>query len=156
MGTIPASFPAEGRVFEGRPERRFLALSIETLVHDVSPVGDGEVAKQLGAYTFGDGPPPAAVPAYVELEDDHLTVSNPPFLAAEIDVVEDDGHTLELAFDSELNLLIDPPVRVSFEGSLGEVVQAVEQLVAEIYRTKGRRLEMLDAGVVGAEDFMDR
>lgn len=156
MTGVPPSFPDDGQVFEGSREERFLALAVETLVHDMSPVGDGEVAKGLGAYTLGEGPPPDGVPEYVELGDGHLSLSNPPFLMAEIDVRANGGYALDIGFDSDLKLLIDPPVEVTIEGDFGEVIGTLEQMIAEIYRTKGRRLEMIDSGAVGPEEFAER
>jgi hypothetical protein len=156
MVDAPVSLPDERTVFEGTTEERYLALVLETVVHDMSPAGDEDIAKQLGGYTIGEEPPPEAVPAYVELDGGTVTLSNPPFLMAEIDVSENGAYTLEISFDSDLQLLIDPPVSVTIQGSFEEVVGTLEQMCAEIYRTKGRRLEMIDAGVVGPEDFAAR
>lgn len=104
---------------------------------------------QLGGYVLGEEPPPEGVPEFVELSDGRIELSNPPFLRGTIYVVEDSERiALEAEFDSELNLLIDPPVEVRLSGTPGEVVERMEQLVAEIYRTKGRHLEKIDAGVV--------
>lgn len=156
MAVIPAAFPAEGRVFSGDRELRFLALSLEMVVHDMSPVGDRDVAGQLWDYATGEGPPPDDSPTFVTLRHGRLDLENPPFLLAEIRVDRNDEYALEFAFDSELELLIDPPVEGTIEGSLETVVETAEQMLAEIYRTKGRRLEMLDAGVVDTEAFAER
>lgn len=156
MGHPPESIPEDGQVFTGDRDLRFLALAIETLVQDMSPVGDRENAKQLAAYTLGDSPPPSGVPEYVVLEGRRLTLTNPPFLMAEIEADCGEFFSIEVAFDSDLNLLIDPPVRVTLEGRLSEVVETVEQMLAEIYRTRGRRLEMIDEGVVDVSAFAER
>ena len=157
MTDVPPSFPEEGTLFEGSRERRFLAVALETLVQDVSPVGDADVAGRLGGYSLGEEPPPGEAPEYVELDDGVVSLSNPPFLLADFDLRRVDGeYVLDVAFDSELKLLIDPPVEVTLRGSLEEVVETLEQMVAEIYRTRGRRLEMIDEGVVDPEEFADR
>lgn len=155
---VPPSFPAAGGLFEGNREERFLAVALETLVQDVSPVGDAEAARALGEYSLGEAPPPAEAPEYVDLEDGALTLTNPPFLLAELELVtDDDGYALHCAFDSELELLIDPPVEVTLVGpSFDELLASFEQMVAEIYRTRGRRLEMIDEGVVDPEEFAER
>lgn len=139
-------------MFDGPRDRRFLALAVETLVHDMSLDGDSEVARQLGGYALGEEDPPPAAPEYVALEGNRVELSNPPFVLGTVDVEdgspEKDGkYRLEAAFDSELNLLIDPPVEVTFEGSFDEVLEALEDTLAQVYRTKGRYLEQVDAGV---------
>jgi hypothetical protein len=146
------ALPERPRVFDGPRDRRFLALAVETLVHDMSLDGDSEVARQLGGYALGEEDPPAAAPEYVALEGNRVELSNPPFVLGTVDVEdgspEKDGkYRLEAAFDSELNLLIDPPVEVTFEGSFDEVLEALEDTLAQVYRTKGRYLEQVDAGV---------
>lgn len=158
MTDVPPSFPVEGRLFEGDREVRFFAVALETLVQDVSPVGDGDVAGALGEYSLGEGAPPADTPEYVTLEDGIVTLENPPFLLAEFELaVADDGFEIGCAFDSELKLLIDPPVEVTIEGeSFEDALAAFEQMVAEIYRTRGRRLEMIDEGVVDPAEFSER
>jgi hypothetical protein len=156
MAAISSSFPDDETVFEGTVEGRYLALVLETLVHDMSPTGDEHIAKQLGGYTVGTEPAPENVPEYVELNGDHLKLSNPPFLMADIDMSEGESYRLEIEFDSDLQLLLNPPVSVAIEGRFDEVIEILEQMCAEIYRTKGRRLEMIDAGVVEPEDFADR
>ncbi|QLD87545.1 hypothetical protein HWV07_00240 [Natronomonas salina] len=155
MTDVPPSFPEEGQVFDGPRTERFLAVALETLVQDVSPVGDQDVARDLGAYSLGDSDPPEAAPEYVELEDGLLTLTNPPFLLAEIEL-DEDGYALHCEFDSELKLLIEPPVEVALEAeSFDELLESFEQMIAEIYRTRGRRLEMLDEGVVDPEEFSE-
>lgn len=156
MTTIPSSFPTTGQVFDAPREKRFLALVIETLVHDVSPVGDEEVAEQITDYIFGERPPPEEIPEYVEVKRGNLLLSNPPFLMAEISVSKNDDYLLEVNIDSELPLLIEPPVWVTVQGPFGKVVETLEQIFAEIYRTKGRRLEMIDSKVIDPETFTDR
>jgi hypothetical protein len=159
MTDVPASFPDEGRLFEGSREERFLAAALETLVQDVSPVGDRDVAGRLGGFSLGEEAPPEEPPEYVDLDDGRLSLSNPPFLLADIELRElreNDESVLEIEFDSELKLLIDPPVEVTLEGPFDELVEAFEQMVAEIYRTRGRRLEMIDEGVVDPEEFAQR
>ncbi|MDQ2052170.1 hypothetical protein RBH26_16955 [Natronolimnohabitans sp. A-GB9] len=150
------ALPNDNRVFDGEREERFLAVTLETVVQDMSPVGDEDLARQLGDYTLGEAPPPEDAPEYVELRDEHLTLSNPPFLMAELTPVESDEYTLRIEFKSDLQLLIDPPVCVTLDGSFLEVVTALEQLIAEIYRTKGRRLEMIDAGTIDTTAFFER
>lgn len=150
------SFPNDNRVFDGDRAERFLAVTLETAVQDLSPVGDEDLARRLGEYTLGEAPPPEDVPEYVDLQDGHLTLSNPPFLMAELTLVEDDEYTLRIEFESDLQLLIDPPVCVTLDGPLLEVVGALEQMIAEIYRTKGRRLEMIDAGTIDTAAFFER
>ena len=155
---VPSSFPAEGRLFEGTREERFLAVALETLVQDVSPVGDADAARALGDYSLGEGEPPPDAPEYVAFEDGEVSLTNPPFLLADVELEsEDDGYALRCAFDSELKLLIDPPVEVTLEApSFDELLASFEQMVAEIYRTRGRRLEMIDEGVVDPEEFAER
>jgi hypothetical protein len=156
----------EGDVFEGAADSRFVALALEALVQDMSPVGDGETARQLGGYTLGEEPPPESAPDYVSLEGDRLRLANEPFLVGEIRIErpgdpdggegseggsagEGDGeYRLRARLDSELNLLIDPPVAVTFSGSLSAAVESMEGTLAQVYRTKGRYLEQIDAGVV--------
>lgn len=146
---LPDSPPDGQRVFEGDDDERLLALALETAVQDMSPVGDDEMAKRLAGYTLGEEPPPAEAPEYVELEDGQLELSNPPFLLATIEVRSDgQEYVLEVGFDSELKLLIDPPVEVTITGAFEEVIETLEQTLAEIYRTKGRRLEQIDEGIV--------
>lgn len=145
-----------GQVFDTTREKRFLALVIETLVHDMSPVGDEEVAEQITDYLFGDGPPPEEIPEYVEVKRGNLLLSNPPFLMAEMNISRTDEYLLEVSFDSNLQLLIKPPVWVTVRGPFGKVVETIEQILAEIYRTKGRRLEMIDSKVVDPETFADQ
>ena len=156
MTDVPPSFPEEGRVFDGPRRDRFLAVALETLVQDVSPVGDQDVARDLGAYSLGDSDPPEEAPEYIELEDGKLALTNPPFLLAEIELEADIGYALHCEFDSELKLLIEPPVAVTLEAdSFDELLGSFEQMVAEIYRTRGRRLEMLDEGVVDPDEFSE-
>jgi hypothetical protein len=156
MSDVPPSFPEEGALFEGDREERFLAVALETLVQDVSPVGDADVARSLGGYSLGDEPPPDEAPEYVSLEDGRITLTNPPFLLAEVEY-EAHGHALRCEFDSELKLLIEPPVEVTLEAaSFDELLEAFEQMIAEIYRTRGRRLEMLHEGVVDPGEFAER
>lgn len=156
MPEIPPSFPEEGRLFQGPRDERFLAVAIETLVQDVSPVGDADTARRLGAYSLGEGSPPSDAPEYVTLEEGRLRLSNPPFLEAQIEIERNDGYTLNSAFDSDLKLLVDPPVRISIHDQFRPALETIEQMLAEIYRTRGRRLEMIDNGIVGPEDFADR
>lgn len=156
MPDVPPSFPAAGGIFDGRREERFLAVAIETLVQDMSPAGDGDRADRLAAYSLGEASPPSSVPEYVELADGRLVLSNPPFLHGEIEISGNGEYVLAVALDSDLQLLIDPPVRVSVEAPFQEALETVEQMLAEIYRTRGRRLEMIDSGIVGPEDFADR
>lgn len=157
MTDVPPSFPEEGRLFEGDRRERFLAVALETLVQDVSPVGDPDLARSLGGYSLGDEQPPAAAPEYVTLEDGRVSLTNPPFLLAEFELERDGEYALDCEFDSELRLLIDPPVEVTLEAaSFDELLEAFEQMIAEIYRTRGRRLEMLDEGVVDPEEFAER
>lgn len=155
MTEIPDAFPSNGRVFESTRERRFLGLAIETLVHDVSPVGDGEVAERITDYLFGEGQPPEDIPAYVEMEDGLLRLSNPPFLTGGIALSKDDEYVLRAGLDSDLQLLIDPPVWITVRGPLDGVVETFEQILVEIYRTKGRRLEMIDNGAIDPDAFAD-
>ena len=144
-----ARLPAAQAVFEGSADRRFIALSIETLIHDVSLAGDRETAMALGAYMEGEGPPPDGVPDFVTLGDDgRIALSNPPFLEGELTVIEADGYTIEAAFDSDLHLLIEPPIEVTYRGSLDTVVSELEQTIATVYRTRGRHLEKLHEGLV--------
>lgn len=163
MTDVPQSFPADGRLFEGSRRERFLAVAVETLVQDVSPAGDRDVARDLGDYSLGDGAPPDGTPEYVELSDGSLTLTNPPFLLADVELNEKDGrrtddeYVLHCEFDSELKLLIDPPVSVTLEAErFDDLLETFEQMIAEIYRTRGRRLEMLDEGVVNPEAFAER
>jgi hypothetical protein len=146
------ALPDWPRVFDGPRDRRFLALAVETLVHDVSLDGDADVARQLGGYALGEEGPPAEAPEYVSLDRDRLELSNPPFVLGTIDVEGGDPagegeYRLEAGFDSELNLLIDPPVEVAFEGEFEAVLEALEDTLAQVYRTRGRYLEQVDAGV---------
>jgi hypothetical protein len=156
MTDVPPSFPERETVFDGSRAERFLAVALETAVHDVSPTGNRETAKQLGGYALGEESPPEGVPEYVDLDDGRLTMSNPPFLRAVVEITGTAEYELAIQFDSDLDLLIDPPVTVTLEGPIGELVETLEQMVAEIYRTKGRRLEMLDAGTVDPEAFAER
>lgn len=149
------SVPAEGQVYSGTDRERYLALVLETLVHDVSPTGDEDVANQLGGYTLGEEPPPDSVPQFVTLEEDGLALSNPPFLMGTIERTEGGKFGLRLSLDSDLTLLIDPPVEITLAGPFLEVMRAVEQLLAEIYSTKGRRLEMIDNDVIDASQYLD-
>jgi hypothetical protein len=151
-GVTLDALPERPRVFDGPRDRRFLALAVETLVQDVSLDGDGEVARQLGGYALGEEEPPSEAPEYVSLDGDRVELSNPPFVLATVDVEGGDPagegeYRLEAAFDSELNLLIDPPVEVTLEGNFDEVLEALEDTLAQVYRTKGRYLEQVDAGV---------
>ena len=148
--------PAESRVYSGTDRERYLALVLETLVHDVSPAGDENVADQLGGYTLGEQPPPDSVPQFVTLEDGYLTVSNPPFLMGTIEIIEANEFGLRLLLDSNLTLLIDPPVEITLDSSFPAVTRAAEQLFAEIYSTKGRRLEMIDNNVIDTNQYLDR
>ncbi|MEF8887631.1 MAG: hypothetical protein V5A30_07460 [Haloarculaceae archaeon] len=146
------ALPERPRVFDGPRDRRFLALAVETLVQDMSLDGDGDVARRLGGYALGEEDPPAEAPEFVTLEGDRVELSNPPFVLGTVDVegghpADEGEYRLEAAFDSELNLLIDPPVEVTFEGSFDEVLEALEDTLAQVYRTKGRYLEQVDAGV---------
>lgn len=144
-----STLPRSPRVFDGSDPERLVAVSLETVIHDVSPTGDRKTAMQLGGYVLGEERPPDDVPEFVELSDGHIELSNPPFLLAEIDVDEGAGRiTLEVALESELHLLIDPPVEVRLSGPPDEVVEQLEQTIAEIYRTRGRHLEKIDAGIV--------
>lgn len=144
-----ARLPTAQAVFEGPADNRFIALSLEILIHDVSLVGDRETAMALGAYMEGEAPPPDGVPDYVTLEEDgRLTIANPPFLEAELAVSENEGYTIEAAFDSDLHLLIEPPIEVTYRGSLETVVSELEQTIATVYRTRGRHLEKLHEGLV--------
>jgi len=156
MTAVPASFPDDGALFEGDRDERYLGVALETLVQDVSPTGDQETAKRLGGYMLGDESPPADAPEYVELTDGSVQLSNPPFLEARVDIAEREEYALSIEFDSELDLLIDPPVTVELAGRFEELVETLEQMLAEIYRTKGRRLEMIDSGVVDPEEFAER
>jgi hypothetical protein len=157
MTDVPASFPDEGELFQGSRPVRFVAVALETLVQDASPVGDGDVARQLGGYVLGTEAPPDDAPEYVALEDGTVTLTNPPFLFGAFELETDDGYALHCEFDSELKLLIEPPVTVTLEAdSLVDLVETTEQMLAEIYRTRGRRLEMLDEGVVDPEAFAER
>lgn len=140
--------PESPAVFDGTPVERYVALSLEALVHDVSLSGDRDTAMALGGYAEGEEPPPADVPAFVEVEDGRITVSNPPFLLAEVTLAEDEEFVLDAAFDSDLDLLIDPPVRVTYRGDLPTVVSDLEQTIASVYRTRGRHLEKIHEGVV--------
>lgn len=153
MTTIPSAFPTTGQVFDANRETRFLALAIETVVHDMSPVGDEEVAEQITDYLFGESSPPEEIPEYVEIKRGNLLLSNPPFLIAETRISKTDEYLLETGFDSDLQLLIDPPVWVTVRGPFGKVVETFEQILAEIYRTKGRRLEMIDNSVIDPDTF---
>jgi len=149
------TLPDRPRVFDGPADRRFVALALETLVQDMSPPGDGTVAAQLGRYTLGRADPPAAAPEYVSLDGDRVRLDNPPFIVGEFRVAgpeadaagDREGYRVEAALSSELNLLIDPPVEMRFEGSLSAAVESVEGTLAHVYRTKGRYLEQIDAGV---------
>lgn len=157
MTDVPPSFPDDERLFEGDRNRRFLAVALETVVQDVSPVGDTDLARRLGGYSLGDAAAPEAVPEYVSLEDGRIELRNPPFLLADIEFDSEDGYALECAFDSELQLLIEPPVAVTLRAeTFEELLEAFEQMIAEIYRTRGRRLEMLDEGVVDPQSFAQR
>jgi hypothetical protein len=155
-GVTLDTLPERPRVFDGPRDRRFLALAVETLVQDMSLDGDGEVARRLGGYALGEETPAPAAPEFVTLEGDRVELSNPPFVLGTVEVQggdpdgDGDGngeYRLEAAFDSELNLLIDPPVEVTFQGSFDEVLEALEDTLAQVYRTKGRYLEQVDAGV---------
>lgn len=140
--------PPSPELVEGTRTQRYVALTLETLVHDVSLAGDRDTAMALGGYLEGEEPPPDRVPEFVDIEGDRITVTNPPFLRAEIGLVENDHYTLEAAFDSDLHLLIEPPVSVTYHGTLEDVVGDLEQTIAEIYRTRGRHLEKLHEGIV--------
>ena len=148
------TLPGSPRVFDGTRAERYVALSLETVIQDVSLSGDRETAMALGGYVVGEEPPPAGVPAFVELDDDKITISNPPFLLADVTLAAEDGphgdaYTLTAAFDSYLHLLIEPPVRVTYRGDLVTVVAEFEQTIAEVYRTRGRHLEkLIEGGVV--------
>ena len=156
MTDVPPSFPEEGPLFDGPRRERFLAVALETLVQDVSPVGDRDVARDLGAYSLGDGEPPEEAPEYVALDDGRLTLTNLPFLLADVELEADGAYRLHCEFDSELQLLIEPPVEVTLEAdTFDELLESFEQMIAEIYRTRGRRLEMLDEGVVDPEEFSE-
>jgi hypothetical protein len=140
-------------VFDGPTDRRFLALAVETLVHDMSLDGDDDAARRLGGYTLGEEEPPEGVPEYVTLDGDRLDLSNPPYVVGTIEIADLDEregeptYRVTAGFDSELNLLIDPPVEVTFEGTIEEVVEGLEGTLAQVYRTRGRYLEQIDAGV---------
>lgn len=143
-----STLPDSPRVFEGTETERLVAVSLETVVQDVSLDGDPDAAMQLGGYVLGEDPPPDDAPAFVSLSEGRVDLSNPPYLLGEIDVTEDDGElTLDVALDSELDLLLDPPVEVTLSGTTDDAVEQLEQLVAKIYRTRGRYLEKIDAGV---------
>jgi len=146
------ALPDRPRVFDGPRDRRFLALAVETLVQDMSLGGDADVAKQLGGYALGEEEPPAETPEYVGLDGDRIELLNPPFVVGTVEVHggrDDRGaaYRLDAGLDSELNLLIDPPVEVVLEGTFEEVLGALEDTLAQVYRTKGRYLEQVDAGV---------
>ena len=151
MSSLDA-LPERPQVFDGPRDRRFLALAVETLVQDMSLDGDADVARQLGGYALGEEEPPAEAPEHVALDGDRVELSNPPFVLGTVEVHGGCGeggteYRLEAGFDSELNLLIDPPVEVAFEGTFEEVLEALEDTLAQVYRTKGRYLEQVDAGV---------
>lgn len=143
-----ADLPASGEVFDGPIDRRYVALTLEMLIQDVSLTGDRETAMALGGYLEGAEPPPDGVPEYVDIEGDRITVTNPPFLRATVTLSAENGVRLEAAFDSDLNLLIEPPVTVTYRGPLPEAVADLEQTIAAIYRTRGRHLEKLHEGLV--------
>ena len=143
-----ARLPETPSIFDGTPVERYVALSLEALVHDVSLSGDRDTAMALGGYIEGEEQPPAGVPAFVEVHDGRITLSNPPFLLAEITLDENDEYVLAAAFDSDLDLLVDPPVEVTYRGDLATVVSGIEQTIATIYRTRGRHLEKIHEGVV--------
>lgn len=135
------SLPDAPRLFEGSDAERFLALSLEALIQDVSLSGDREAAVAVADYLLGDGDPPDEA-AFVERTDAGVRLSDPPFLHAEVEV-RSDPPGLRVAFDSDLELLVDPPVVVEYDGPIHEAVAALEQTIAEIYRTRGRHLEGL-------------
>ncbi len=147
--TGPAEkLPPTPELIAGTRIHRYVALTLETLIHDVSLAGDRDTAMALGGYLGGEEPPPDGVPEFVDIEGDRITVTNPPFLRADITLTEHDHYTLEAAFDSDLHLLIEPPVTVTYRGTLGDVLGDLEQTIAEIYRTRGRHLEKLHEGIV--------
>ncbi len=148
MSSLDA-LPDRPRVFDGARDRRFLALAVETLVQDMSLDGDTDIARRLSGYTLGEEQPPEKAPEYVTLAADRVELANPPFVLGTIEVHGNrgGGYRLEAGFDSELNLLIDPPVRVVLEGSFETVLEALENTLAQVYRTRGRYLEQVDAGV---------
>jgi hypothetical protein len=119
----------------------------------MSPVGDEKVAEQITDYLFGESSSPEEVPEYVKIKRETLLLSNPPFLMAEIRISETDEYRLEAGFDSDLQLLINPPVWVTVQGPFGRIVETFEQILAEIYRTKGRRLEMIDSDIIDPGTF---
>jgi hypothetical protein len=151
VSTLDA-LPEDPRLFDGPRDRRFLALAVETLVQDMSLDGDEAVARRLGGYALGEDDPPEE-PEFVALDGDRIELSNPPFVLGTVEVEGDRGepgegsYRLEAGLDSELNLLIDPPVEVTFEGTFDEVLEALEDTLARVYRTRGRYLEQVDAGV---------
>jgi len=148
VSTLDA-LPDRPRVFDGARDRRFLALAIETLVQDMSLDGDADTARRLGGYALGEEAPPDETPEYVSLEADRVELSNPPFVLGTVEVHggREEGYRLDAGFDSELNLLIDPPVEVVLEGDFETVLEALEHTLAQVYRTRGRYLEQVDAGV---------
>ena len=151
MSSLDA-LPDRPRVFDGRRDRRFLALAVETLVQDMSLDGDADIAKQLGGYALGEEEAPDEAPEYVTLDGDRIELSNPPFVLGTLNVeggtpARDGEYRIKAAFASELNLLIDPPVKVVFEGGFEPVLEALEDTLAQVYRTRGRYLEQVDAGV---------
>lgn len=146
------ALPDRPRVFDGPRDRRFLALAVETLVQDMSLDGDAHIANQLGGYALGEEDPPAEAPEYVTLAGDRVELTNPPFVLGTVEVEGGDPageseYRIEAGFGSELNLLIDPPVEVVFEGSFETVLEGLEDTLAQVYRTRGRYLEQVDAGV---------
>ncbi len=151
MSSLDA-LPDRPRVFDGPRDRRFLALAVETLVQDMSLDGDAVVARQLGGYALGEEEAPDEAPEYVTLDGDRIELSNPPFVLGTVDVeggnpAREGAYRIEASFRSELTLLIDPPVEVVFEGGFEAVLESLEDTLAQVYRTKGRYLEQVDAGV---------
>ncbi len=148
MAHSPDLCPEARHLFDGSPQVVRVALAIETTIHDVSPTGDEELALALGRVRVDGAPPPSEVPTFVSVTDRTITTDNPPYLRGEWTV--DPGETLQVTgqLDSELELLIDPPVTVSFSGAPSSVIETIERTLADIYRTRGRYLEQIDAGVV--------
>lgn len=69
----------------GSREARLLAVALETLVGDVPPVGDADVARRSGSTLSARSHLPRT-PGPVELDDGPVSLSNPPFLLMELDI----------------------------------------------------------------------
>ncbi len=144
---VPAASTAAS-LFDGPPAPSFVGLVIETTVQDVSPAGDTDRALALGRVRLEDASPPSGVPEFVSVTETTVTLVDQPYLTGELSVsTTDTALNVEAALDSGRDLLIDPPVEVTLSGPAEAVAETLEQTIATIYRTRGRYLEQIEAGI---------